>query len=150
MNSIELRDDIADYLEQMLQAETVFPVPETLVVRKCVVPVVELEKETGYIVEVYPLSFQSVRDYRDQYTRTYGLRVVVRTTNSSRSPSTIASTEEYFVSFAEWIHLKLMDMPRGETYLLASVGEREAFSREVYAENHMLVAAMDVEVIAYA
>lgn len=148
MSSIEIRDDVANYIESVIDDEVVFPVPE-VEVRKIVVPVVELEKESGYVIDVYPLTLAASREYRDDWVRTYTIRVVIRTMNASRSPSAIAAAEEAFVAFSEWLQNQLMLMRLPTSYVLSTVQDRETFVRDVYVENAMLVTVLDLELVAH-
>lgn len=150
MSSVALRDAVAAYIESVIQAEVAVPLPAPIAVRKCAVPVVELEKDPGYVVEVYPLGLNAERAFRDDWTITRTIRVLIRTMNGSRSASAIAATEEEFIVVTEWLQQKLMDMRLTDAHVVSAVQDREVFSREMYAENHALIALLDLVMVTYA
>lgn len=142
MSAIAIRDEIADYLEAQALADS-----KPVTVRPSIVPVVELEKETTAIVDVYPVSATRTRNTRDSWQVVQVIRVGLRDKVSARnSPSQIVAAEDAFIALSEWLISKLMAFESTGVYQLGEISESNTPEHDVYVDTRQLVTSADVTV----
>jgi hypothetical protein len=146
MSAFAVRDEIVDFLT--LQVAVADPVMYVLV-RGVLNPVIEIEKERGCKIDVYPLTTARARLDRGSWQVTYTIRVVTRTQTTGRTETETTLAEQDLVGLSEWVQNNLMFMKFEGPYGISSMTESNTVEREAYEQTHQLISVLDVQVVSY-
>jgi hypothetical protein len=138
---LTLRDWVADYLDLITVRDPEAPI--TAEVRRSHIPVVELEKTDGFVLDVLALGHSSQRFDRATWSERFTIRVVCR----YRIQETLTlSRERQIDAFIEWcqtIQRKLY-LIQLNNVALEDIQEREILNREIFAQDKLLITSLDL------
>lgn len=120
---------------------------KTVTVQGSLVLVVELEKETGVVIQVLPHTVARARESRADWQRVFVMRVALRRKLDGRSPSQIAGQEDEFIEISDWLGSKLEDLKFTGPYAISEISDADIAARDPYLEMGQLISILDVSVV---